>query len=121
MLTKNCIVCGKAFTTDNYRSKYCSDECKKEGRKRTRQKWLDSNPDYMSKWRASHPNYGRNWRATHPNYERDRSRARRGTKEYKKICVICGKPFATTLPNQITCSKNCSLMRKCQKRKEKRL
>ena len=77
MLTKYCIICGKAFYTENHRAKYCSDECKKEGRKRARQKWEAKNPDYMKKWNEEHPDYKKEWTQEHPHYNRDKSRERR--------------------------------------------
>ena len=85
MITKECPICGNAFTTNNYRAKYCSPDCKKQGRLITREKWFNNHPDYMKDWRESHPDYSRNWKATHPHYERDRSRARREKDRDKAI------------------------------------
>lgn len=83
MLVKTCPICGKAFETEQHGMKYCSDKCREEGK--------------------------RIWQSQHPHYNRDMSRKRRGTVEYNKTCIICGRPFKTTLPHQLTCSKECSV------------
>jgi len=107
MLTKVCPICGTEFKTDNYRAKYCSDECKKQGRRLTSAKWRESHPDYIKDWMDKHPDYQKEWYDKHPHYGRNRSRERRGTVEYHRECEICGKPFVTTFPWQLTCSEDC--------------
>ena len=107
MLTKCCPICGKTFETNNFRAKYCSEACKKKGRLITAKRWRDDHPDYHKEWEDEHPDYKKEWADSHPHYSRDRARKRRGTVEYHRICEICGEPFVTTFPWQLTCSKAC--------------
>lgn len=102
-----CAICGNAYTKRNGKSKYCSDECKREATRRRQKKWREDHPDYMKEWHEANPDYVSEWAEAHPNYSRDRSRAKRGTVERKRECVICGASFTTTLPHKITCSTNC--------------
>ena len=77
MLKKYCFICGCYFETNNARAKYCSIECKKEGRRRYLEKWKKENPDYMKEWAAAHPDYKKDWTEKHPGYYTEKTRARR--------------------------------------------
>ena len=77
MLKKYCFICGCYFETNNARAKYCSIECKKEGRRRYLEKWKKENPDYMKEWAAAHPDYTKEWTEKHPGYYTEKTRARR--------------------------------------------
>ena len=59
MLTKTCIICGQDFKTDDFRARYCSPECKREGQRLASAKWRDKHPDYAKKWAEDHPTYFR--------------------------------------------------------------
>ena len=67
MLKKYCFICGCYFETNNARAKYCSIECKKEGRRRYLEKWKKENPDYMKEWAAAHPDYTKEWTESTPD------------------------------------------------------
>lgn len=45
-----CSICGKEFETDKKHIKYCSLECKEQGRRNSRRKWSESHPDYMTRY-----------------------------------------------------------------------
>ena len=102
-----CKICGKTYVKRNGKSKYCSDECKREATRRRQKKWHEEHPDYMKEWHDSHPYYNQEWVKAHPNYARDRSRRMRGSTIVVRECVICGKKYDTALPHKITCSTNC--------------
>lgn len=106
---KKCAICGTEFKAYNSRSKYCSAECKKIARENYLKEWHEEHSNYMKEWRKKHPDYDNEWHAKHKNYDRDRWRKIRGTKQYERDCVICGKHFTTFFPKEVTCSKECSL------------
>lgn len=103
-----CKICGAEYIKTNGKSMYCSDACKKEATRRRYQKNKEKIKAQVKAWKEAHPDYRKEWAEKHPHYERDRFRKIRGTKEYHRKCVICGKPFVTVFPYCITCSKECS-------------
>ena len=109
-IKKICEWCGNEYYTGNGKAKYCSDKCRKEAYKEKQRQWRAEHPDYLKKWHDDHPDYQKEWDAKHPHYGRDRSRKRRGTVIYKRVCVVCGQPFETPFPYALTCSKECSKM-----------
>ena len=117
-INATCQICGKPYTKRNGKTKYCSDECKREATRIRQLKWREEHPNYRREWCENHPNYYKEWVEAHPDYERDRSRLKRGTVVETKVCVICGKKFETVLPHQITCSEECS--KENRKRKHRR-
>ena len=46
MRTVKCSICGKEFTTDKPNIKYCSLQCREDGRIKLRNMWKLDNPDY---------------------------------------------------------------------------
>ena len=102
-----CSVCGKPYMKRNGKSKYCSDDCKREATRLRQKSWREAHPDYQADWRKAHPGYDEEWHDSHPNYNRDRSRAKRGTKLIEQSCVVCGTVFTTAYPQKITCSAKC--------------
>lgn len=50
MAEKNCVMCGKAFTTDRPHKRYCSLTCREAGAKYKRMKWLEKNPGYYAEY-----------------------------------------------------------------------
>lgn len=58
--------------------------------------------------------YQREWNKKHPHYGRDKSRIRRGSEEYVRVCPVCGKEFKTCIKHKITCSTQCEKKRKNQ-------
>lgn len=101
-MTRICGICGATFDTENGKAKYCSDKCRKEAAKRRQAKFRAENPNYHKKYIAEHPQAKQ---AT--DYWRDRSRRVRGSQEYTKNCIVCGKVFTTWLPQKKTCSDEC--------------
>ena len=112
-----CKICGAEYIKTNGKSMYCSVECKKEAARRRYQKNKEKRLAQMRAWKSANPNYQKEWAEKHPNYARDRSRKKRGTVIYERVCVVCGKPFTTPFPYAITCSKECSRKRKAARRK----
>lgn len=82
-----CKICGHEFIKEYSRQVYCSDECKAVGFKQNQQRGND-------KARENHSG-------------RERSRIRRGSKEYTRECAVCGNTFITWNPNRKTCSDEC--------------
>ena len=50
MFIRNCAVCGREFEAQNGNSKYCSEECRIEGKRAARQEWV-VRTDYNAKKR----------------------------------------------------------------------
>lgn len=103
-----CKICGAEYWKKNGKSKYCSDKCKKTATKERQKKWREEHPGYLKEWREAHPEYDKEWYESHLHYGRDRSRDIRGSKEYERECIVCGKTFKTWLPHKWTCSKECN-------------
>jgi|BioPla2DNA2_1021312.scaffolds.fasta_scaffold04748_13 hypothetical protein len=51
---KTCEQCGRKFTSQAQRSKYCSPTCKIEAAKKKRKEWEAKNPDYMKNYMKSY-------------------------------------------------------------------
>lgn len=96
-----CEMCGSEYIKTNGKSKYCSDKCKKEAQRR---RYEEHREELLAYGRE----YRRKLKEENPHYDRDRWRKIRGTKEYHRVCKVCGKPFITVFPHAITCSKECS-------------
>lgn len=47
---KNCIICGKAFSTEHKNKKYCSLVCKDAALRIKKMKWRQENPGYMTEY-----------------------------------------------------------------------
>ena len=103
-----CKICGTEYWKKNGKAMYCSDECKKTATRNRQKKWREEHSGYMKKWRETHPGYDKEWYESHTHYGRDRSREIRGSKEYNRECIVCGKSFKTWLPHKKTCSDECS-------------
>lgn len=89
--TKACNFCGKVFIPEHIAEKYCSEECKHEGR-RIRQR--EYNRDYYAK--------------THPNSTTNLASRLDGDGLPKAhTCVQCGKVFYPKYGCQKTCSEEC--------------
>jgi 5-methylcytosine-specific restriction endonuclease McrA len=110
-----CTLCGAEYWKTNGKSKYCSEACKKAGRKATLAQWRSENKDYQTTWRELHPDYATDWAREHKDYNRDRSRKMRGSKEYHRECVMCGKEFNTWIPHKHTCSDECEYSRRSKR------
>ena len=68
-MIKKCKICGTEFEAKSNRACYCSDECKKEGRKRKNydtNKWNRLNPYKKNKWNREHPFESNKWNREHP-------------------------------------------------------
>lgn len=117
-IKRACEICGKDYWTGNGKAKYCSESCRKEAARRRQAKWREENPEYHKAYRAEHPEAYKQFLEKHPGYERDRWRKIRGSKEYTRKCIVCGKLFTTWRPHKKTCSEDCKNIRK-RKRKRK--
>lgn len=82
---KNCVICGKPFTTRICNVVCCSDECKAE---RIR-------------------NNARDWQRRRLAAKK----AERAKAQVLKKCEICGQEFAPRRPGVFCCSKECSKVR----------
>ena len=107
-ILKTCEICGSGYLTGNGKAKYCSDACRKIAARARHDKWLEANPDYLKDYRQKHPDKFKQ----NPEYARERSRKIRGSKEYARECVVCGKAFTTWLPQKKTCSDECKVKHK---------
>lgn len=89
-----CAVCGRQFIRSSSTHKYCSDKCKDVGSQSVKAEYLATKKPQ--------------------NYDRDRWRKIRGSQEYTKECIVCGKTFKTWYPQKITCSDECKKVREKQ-------
>ena len=108
----HCVLCGAEYYTGNGRAKYCSDACRKAATKARQDRWRFEHPDYHKSYKDEHPEAFERFREKNPNYDRDRARKTRGSKEYVKECIVCGKTFKTWLPQKKTCSDECKEVHK---------
>jgi predicted nucleic acid-binding Zn ribbon protein len=107
-----CRMCGKTYIKKNGRSMFCSDACRKARAKQRYETEKDERLAYQRKWREEHPEAKEKFAEKHPTYDRDRFRRIRGSREYTKICLACGKTFTTWRPNKGTCSDECKAARR---------
>ena len=114
-IKKRCELCGEDYWTGNGKAKYCSDACRKETTRQRQKKWREEHPDYHKEYFKKHPEAAKRFKERHPNYGRDRSRKIRGSKEYHRECVVCGKRFDTWIPHKHTCSDECEYARKSKR------
>lgn len=87
--TKACKFCGKVFVPEHIAEKYCSEECKLEGK---RAKQREYNHTYYEK--------------THPGSKRGNRLDEDGLPK-AHTCVQCGKTFYSKYGCQKTCSEEC--------------
>ena len=104
----------------NGKSLFCSDICKKARVKQRYERDRDKRLAYVRQWQNDHPEAKDKFKENHPNYNRDRSRLIRGSKEYTKECIVCGKTFTTWLPQKKTCSDECKAVHKKERDRRKR-
>ena len=103
-----CQMCGKTYIKKNGKSMFCSDACRKARVKQRYEAEKDKRLAYQREWRKEHSDEAKErFKERHPNYSRDRARRNRGSQEYTKICIECGKTFTTWNPNKGTCSDEC--------------
>ena len=115
-IKRKCCLCDAEYWTGNGKAKYCSDACRKRATQQRQAQWRKEHPDYHKDYVSNHPEVMERFKENHPDYERDRWRKIRGSVEYKRICVICGKEFTTFFDQGKTCSKECGRKLKNQKR-----
>lgn len=111
---KICIVCGHEFPTKHKGHKTCSDACRKERNRYTRQCYLDKNPDARVRYRSA-------------ARERDRKYAKLKAEQNPikpKVCPNCGITFTPDIfhPHKIfhdnVCQRQYSHKKERQKRTE---
>ena len=107
-----CKMCGQPYMKTNGKSMFCSDACKKARVKQRYERDRDKRIAYTRQWQNDHPEAKDKFKENHPNYDRDRSRLIRGSKEYARECIVCGKAFTTWLPQKKTCSDECKTIHK---------
>ena len=115
-----CRVCGTEFRSERLNRLYCSDACRKQGRKEYFKSRYENNKEQLKEqskiWRENHREYTkikqREWNKKNPDYGTNRSRKIRGSKEYARECLVCGKAFTTWLPQKKTCSDECKEVHK---------
>lgn len=112
-----CKMCGQPYMKTNGKSMFCSDACKKARVKQRYERDRDKRIAYTRQWQNDHPEAKDKFKENHPNYDRDRSRLIRGSKEYTKECIVCGKVFTTWLPQKKTCSDECKAVHKKERDK----
>lgn len=105
-ILRTCEICGSDYLTGNGKAKYCSDACRKIAARIRHDKWLQENPNYLKDYQQKHPDKYKQ----SPEYSRERSRRIRGSKEYTKECIVCGKVFKTWIPHKKTCSDECKII-----------
>ena len=124
-----CRVCGTEFRSERLNQLYCSDACRKQGRKEYFKSRYENNKERLNEqsknWRESHREYikikQREWNKKNPDYGTNRWRKIRGSKEYTRECPICGETFTTWYPQKQTCSDACSrIQRKIREKRYKR-
>lgn len=134
---KICPICNKEFKAPNRRTKYCSEECKKEASIRA-EKLRKQDPSYLEKWKEWRKEYyksdkykavrkrynesdkGKNalkkYRETEQGRAKTREIAKRAYAKYyakkreleaKVICPICGKEFIKNINHRLYCSDEC--------------
>ena len=97
-----CKICGREYIKEYSMHVYCSDACKTIGLKQNQKRGNE-------KAKAIHAG-------------RDRSRIKRGSQEYSRDCIVCGKSFTTWLPQKKTCSDECKAVHKKERdRSRKRM
>ena len=112
-----CKMCGQPYMKTNGKSMFCSDACKKARVKQRYERDRDKRIAYTRQWQNDHPEAKDKFKENHPNYDRDRSRKIRGSKEYARECIVCGKAFTTWLPQKKTCSDECKTIHKKERDK----
>ena len=112
-----CKMCGQPYMKTNGKSMFCSDACKKARVKQRYERDKDKRLEYIRQWQNDHPEAKDKFKENHPNYDRDRSRLIRGSKEYARECIVCGKAFTTWLPQKKTCSDECKAIHKKERDK----
>lgn len=114
-----CKMCGKPYMKRNGKSLFCSDACKKARIKQRYEAEKEERKAYAMRWREEHPDYYEQYKKKAPNYERDRWRKIRGSQEYTKECIVCGKTFKTWYPQKQTCSDECKKINNDRKHRER--
>lgn len=105
MMTRICPICGKEFTITNGNQKYCSEECRIEGTRRTRQDWVDrtgyreKKREAMRRHRARISAEEAEKRAVEEKerreaHQRKMDQLRRENQEREKELADSGDPFA---------------------------
>ena len=114
-----CKMCGATYIKRNGKSMFCSDACKKARVKQRYEAEKERRLAYQKEWRSKNSEGAKaRFAEKHPNYGRDRSRQIRGSKEYTKECIVCGKVFTTWRPQKKTCSYECAVIHRKERDKE---
>lgn len=97
-----CEQCGKTISGRRIGSKFCSEECRSKAIYESRRERHGHTP-----MREHKEKLARQRAETKKRIEKER-KAKIKTKE----CAECGQPFETMRPNQLTCSTECSRLRR---------
>ena len=101
IITKECEHCNKTYEIQGRyasQSRYCSNECKQVHS--SRQRGYKPMEEYLKELERQKEETARI------------KEAERKAKIKTKVCTECGETFETIQPNQLTCSKECSRLRK---------
>ena len=120
-----CRACGTEFRSERLNRLYCSDACRKQVRKEYFKLRYENNKEQLKEqsknWRENHREYikikQREWNKKNPDYGTNRARKIRGSKEYARECIVCGKVFTTWRPQKKTCSDECKAVHKKERDK----
>ena len=90
-MIKICKICGTEFEAKSNRACYCSDECKKEGRKISKQeinkRYYEKNKEYdYNKWNRLNPDEANKWNRTIEGKTYDIERMRTKREHNKQFC-----------------------------------
>lgn len=114
---RKCAICGAEYWVRNARSKYCSEACKKTGRKITTDKFYELHPDYQRE-------YQKQWKQDNADRVAEYQQKRNDSEEYKEQrrsdwranhnltervfdCPACGAEVRTYKKDQKFCSTRC--------------
>lgn len=81
--TQKCVVCGKEFQQDGARLLCCSDECSRIHAQNLKDKWADSNKEYVAQLRSKWENENREARAAYHREQNRKKMAAMSPEEYK--------------------------------------
>lgn len=94
MKSKICPICGTEFTPKSNNSKYCSDNCRKIGRKVNRKKW-ELETDYREKQKEKAAEYRKKQKAENQAQDKKKKKEKAAKKTSLKAKNTADKPAST--------------------------
>lgn len=113
--TKECVICGKIFSTWNPNKKTCSNECRRKNRNKSGSKKTpeQNHIHYIRQTYGSEEAHAaylekKQVQIAQTKARRERERKERLAANFREgKCVVCGKAFTTYNPAQKTCCSEC--------------